>query len=332
MSNEPLALSVTTNLIPFSALTSGSSVGDTLYWTGTEWETQTSFIFADNVFRISDNLDATKKLALDISYVPTATTTTMIAPNYNGILPARLNNSIYLGNPTYVTTGASNVFLGVDAGIAQTTSWGNVLIGHQAMSDADFGEECVAIGYQSQRYNASYGNTSIGFQTLINNETGNSCTAVGHGALYGSTVNSNIGIGFAAGAGITTGRWCIGLGTSTMTAACTGDGNIAIGHLGLSSLTNGTYNTTLGFLTATNLTTGASNTAIGSYIAMDSNARTGAIVIGSGATSRNLNHSITLGNATVEGAVVAATGDLAATHTISIKIGDNVYRLLARNP
>jgi hypothetical protein len=42
--------------------------------------------FADNVFRIQDNADATKQLAFEVSGIATATTRTLTAPNFNGTI------------------------------------------------------------------------------------------------------------------------------------------------------------------------------------------------------------------------------------------------------
>lgn len=42
--------------------------------------------FADNVFRIKDNSDDTKKLAFEVSTITTATTRTLTAPNYDGTI------------------------------------------------------------------------------------------------------------------------------------------------------------------------------------------------------------------------------------------------------
>lgn len=45
--------------------------------------------FADNLFRVTDNADATKKMAFEVSGITTATTRTYTSPNFNGILQLR---------------------------------------------------------------------------------------------------------------------------------------------------------------------------------------------------------------------------------------------------
>ena len=72
--------------------------------------------FADNVFEVTDNGDATKKLAFECSGITTATTRTLTVPNASGTLPLlslaqtwsalqSFDSSIAIGGGTPATTG-----------------------------------------------------------------------------------------------------------------------------------------------------------------------------------------------------------------------------------
>lgn len=83
ISNDKLVNSSIT--IDGNAVALGGSVsitGANLTWTGTQ-------TFIDNKFLVADNLDTTKKLALQISNITTGTTRTLTAPDASGTIATR---------------------------------------------------------------------------------------------------------------------------------------------------------------------------------------------------------------------------------------------------
>lgn len=66
----------------------GPSAGDTLRWDAGNswWAVVSGTSYADNVFRVYDNADATKLLAFELSGVTTGTTRTLTVPNASGTI------------------------------------------------------------------------------------------------------------------------------------------------------------------------------------------------------------------------------------------------------
>jgi hypothetical protein len=89
ITNAMLAGSITNDKLVNSSITidgnavslggSVSITGADLTWSGTQ-------TFIDNKLLIADNIDSTKKLALQISNIATSTTRTLTAPNANGVI------------------------------------------------------------------------------------------------------------------------------------------------------------------------------------------------------------------------------------------------------
>lgn len=105
----------------------------------------------------------------------------------------------------------SNVFLGINSGLANTPSGlyngqNNIFIGYQAGSLNVSGYSHTFTGTQSGNNNTTGNyNTGYGVQSLYTNSTGSFNVAMGNSALASVTGNSNTGIGYAAGTSVTTG-------------------------------------------------------------------------------------------------------------------------------
>jgi hypothetical protein len=99
------------------------------------------------------------------------------------------------------TTGNLNVFMGNAAGQANTTGVWNTAIGQYAMGNTTTGAYNTAVGRGSLSSNVGgSSNTAIGEGALQSATSANQNTAVGSGALYNNTSgNTNVAIGNAAG-------------------------------------------------------------------------------------------------------------------------------------
>lgn len=188
-----------------------------------------------------------------------------------------------------LTSGGSNILLGQSAGLLHKTGVGIIAIGANALGNSVSTNYAIAIGIDSQRYQAnttSSFNTSVGFNSLagtIGNSTGVNNNAFGAYSLQLlTTANNNCAFGHYSGNTTTTGgnnvfsgaysgRYANGsqnvylgynagqgsLGTNT------GSLNNAIGSGSLVAITTGQYNTVLGHAAGNAVTTGTGNIFIG---------------------------------------------------------------------
>lgn len=141
--------------------------GDTLPGGGTE--------FADNVFRVTDNGDATKKLGFEVSAVTTATTRTATVPNRNFTFDQIESN---------VTTASG----GVSYGVLHQTSTSTVKISNTLKIDNSSGADYVSIVSNPSSQGSLY---------VLNNNTGDS-----YGITVTQTGTSGAAIrAFATGTG-----------------------------------------------------------------------------------------------------------------------------------
>ena len=120
-------------------------------------------------------------------------------------------------NAGVVNTGVNNTFMGVSAGVVNSSGANNVAMGYQALYANVTATQCTAVGSE-----AGYSNTN------------SSLTAVGYRALYASTAGFATALGSNAGMSITTGEGnvCIGNTAGSYTnLTTTGGNNIFIGDL-----------------------------------------------------------------------------------------------------
>ncbi len=224
-----------------------SDTRDINVYDGISWVPVGGSVFADNVFRIQDDVDATKQLAFECVNITGGNTRTMIVPDNSGILPTTPSlNSLATGATNYTFTGFDNTLYGIGCGVALTTGYDNTCIGNQALAVGDTCRENVAIGYRSMFKNESgYDNVAVGFLTLFNNIAGESNVAVGYYSLGSTTSSNNTGVG-----------------TSTLTSNTIGIENVAVGSLSTANSVNASNNTAVGFRTLYS-TASSDNTAVG---------------------------------------------------------------------
>ena len=126
----------------------------------------------------------------------------------------------------------SNVAVGRDALVANTSGAANVACGRAALSYNTTGDQNTAVGLQSlDRNTTGTKNTGCGTHSLRYHQTGDQCVGVGDHSLYNLTSGSNvIGIGFESG----TASSPSGALTDESNIVCIGDDNITAAHVEVS--------------------------------------------------------------------------------------------------
>jgi len=163
-------------------------------------------------------------------------------------------------------TNSSSVFLGTNAGINISSGTSNVGVGVLSLNALTTGMRNTAMGYGSLRLSAySTDNLAVGSQALWVNTTGSYNTASGSYALWSNTIgNHNTATGHQA-LFTFTGSNNTAVGDSALrgNAGSTGSNNTAVGYQALYQSTSGNYNVAIGHAALANNTTGSNNVAIG---------------------------------------------------------------------
>ena len=307
-------------------LTSGSAAGNTPYWNGSSWVTNTSNLF-NNGGNIgigtaipTEKLDITGKVkasgtvtAGTVTYpnahgsanqVLTTTgsgTLTWTTPSSSGVPYTGATQGVDLGAYDLMVNGLtigrgrggelSNTAIGISALNSNTTGSGNTASGYRALVNSTTGSNNTATGREALSANTTgSANTSFGRSALLLNTTGGANTATGYSALILNTTG---------GANTATGSEALYNNT-------TGNGNTAIGFSALNINTTGGDNTALGATTLRANTTGSNNTAIGNGADVGSGALTNATALGNGAIVAASNN-IQLGNTSVTNVKTSGT-------------------------
>jgi len=214
-----------------------------------------------------------------------------------------------VGSTLTTSADASINTLTVGLGGGQVAS--NVAIGYQALLSNTTSTLQTAVGYQALKNTTGGNNTGVGYQALLNNVAGNGNTAVGRSALQNGTSDQNTAVGYAAlnsntGIGSTAVGYSsfssattggnTGLGNQTGQAVTTATGNTLIGNAAGYTNITGNYMTAVGNNAARNAT-GTSITAIGVYAAYSSTG-TDIVGVGIGALQSNTSgsYNVAVGN------------------------------------
>ena len=116
--------------------------------------------------------------------------------------------NLYLKSTSHATKGRvfiqcdslSNIGLGSESLIANTTGLNNTALGLNSLHDNLTGQANTAIGVSALHGNISgNGNTAVGLDSLYSNPTGTNQVAVGVKALFFNTGYGNVALGFQAG-------------------------------------------------------------------------------------------------------------------------------------
>jgi len=270
-------------------LTSGSAAGNTPFWNGSTWVTNTSNIF-NNGENIgigtavpTEKLDITGKLKAS----GTVTAGTVTYPNTHGSANQVLTTT---GSGTLTWTTAS---VGVPySGATQAVDLGAYDLKVNGLTvGRGLGNEVSnsAIGNVALNSNTTgSGNTATGYRALRNTTTGSNNTATGSEALSANTTGSNnTAIGRSALLLNTTGSRNTALGDSSMLKNTTGSFNTATGYLSLSSNTTGEFNTAYGSYSMEKNTSGSENIAFGGQAFRNNTTGSFNVAVGTGTLGSN---------------------------------------------
>jgi hypothetical protein len=304
-------------------LTNGSAAGNTPFWNGSAWVTNTSNIFNNGgdigigTAVPTEKLDVTGKVKAS----GTVTAGTVTYPNTHGsanqVLTTTGSGTLtwttpsggvpYTGATQSVNLGAydlkvngltvgrgngneaSNTAIGNVALNSNTTGSGNTATGNRALINTTTGSNNTATGSEALSANTTGSdNTSFGRSALLLSTTGSSNTATGQSALRDNTTGgSNTATGARALESNTTGSKNTAIGESSMLKNTTGSFNTATGHLSLSSNTTGEFNTAYGSYSMEKNTTGSENIAFGGEAFRNNTTGSFNVAVGTGTLGSN---------------------------------------------
>ena len=243
------------------------------------------------------------------------------------------------------STGSSNVFIGINAGAADTTGFENTFVGKNAGksntggignsfygvnagSSNTIGNHNVFVGEDAGVSNTSGANNSfVGHDAGSNNVSGGSNSFYGSQAGFSNTANGNSFFGASAGAINTTGQQncmfginagfdqstgsynCF-FGASAGTSSSTGDANVCLGNFAGGFNTTGSNNIFVGANTGNSISGESQNTLVGD----SANGYPGNV----NSTAIGANARVTASNSLVLGSISGVNG---ATADTSVGIG-----------
>lgn len=209
--------------------------------------------------------------------------------------------------------GRYNTFIGMSAGLSNTSGNLNVFVGNEAGRNNTVGDQNTFVGAPAGQHNTSgFHNTFIGTGTGEANTTGSYNSFVGcdsglgnisgvRNSFFGvsaggrnSTGNNNSCLGYSAGYANLTGHGNTAIGTLALNANTTGGYNTAIGYgalydLDITADDNSGHNVAIGYNTGRGIVTGTGNTIIGSYVTGLAAALTNNIILADGNGSQRIN-------------------------------------------
>ncbi|MBI9037238.1 MAG: hypothetical protein JEY97_03825 [Bacteroidales bacterium] len=171
-------------------------------------------------------------------------------------------------------TNASNIFLGMDAGINDNGNNFNTALGIESLKENTEGTCNTATGYKALAGNINGNkNTAFGVNSLSANTMGANNVAVGYRASYYNTTGySNTSLGTKALFRSTYQHNIVAIGDSALmsngfggTLSTHGSENTAVGSKALYANTLGNQNTAIGIGSLIENTEGKDNTAVGAY-------------------------------------------------------------------
>jgi trimeric autotransporter adhesin len=274
---------------PTGLLIAGSAPGNTPYWNGASWITNSS-----NIFNNGGNVGVgttTPSAKLDIAGTlkvadGTQGTGKVLTSDANGLASWATPNSGWSLTGNNGTIDGTNFIGTIDdrpfnvrvnnekAGMINSSSAGNTFYGYQSgnstvvgpgNSNNSIGSANTANGYQAFKNNVSgYWNVANGYQALFNNSDGRQNIAIGYQTLYANTQGySNTASGYQALYFNTVGSLNTANGYQSLAFNTSGTSNTANGSEALRSNTSGYSNSAIGAQSLYANLSGYFNTAVG---------------------------------------------------------------------
>jgi len=201
--------------------------------------------------------------------------------NGNRVIAVKSDNNTFIGMNAGLlnSTGESNTALGLNALSSITSGGYNTAVGESALSSNTSGFSNIANGSNALKFNTTgHSNIAIGVSALLNNTTKSDLVAIGDSALYSNSIGAtsafeaikNTAIGSKALFSNTTGYFNTAIGNSALQNNTTGYENTANGFQALLMNTTGSANSANGYGALQTNSSGDGNTANG-YTALYSN-------------------------------------------------------------
>jgi hypothetical protein len=245
----------------------GSAPGNTTYWNGTTWVTNST-----NLFNNGGNIGINTTTPIAMLHVKGSANGSQLIvdgsntqSNNQPLIRLRRNNGldvlwIHSDDP-------SNVFVGVEAGV-NNAGTDNTGLGSGTLRDNTTGSSNTAVGLHAMYVNTTgSNNTAVGIDAMVSNMQGDSNIAVGNFAL-----NNNVGGRTNTATGVNTlgfntnGNLNTAYGSNALRGNLTGNGNTAIGFDALSGNATGSFRTGLGYNSNSAGSAFSNNTGVGSHV------------------------------------------------------------------
>jgi hypothetical protein len=209
----------------------------------------------------------------------------------NQSLRFRVNNT-WSGEMNPVTR---NLFLGLNAGISNTTGHSNIAIGTDALKINTNRSNLVAVGDSAMYWNGSVtfasweatGNSAFGSKALFSNVGGFNNTGNGFMSLYTNQGSSNTAIGYRSIFSNEMGNSNTASGVEALFSNYSGSLNTAEGYQALYFNTSGNFNTASGYRALFYNTSGLSNCAYGTRALYRNTAQSNLVAVGDSALYYN---------------------------------------------
>ena len=188
------------------------------------------------------------------------------------------------------TTGHTNVGIGVNCLFSNTSGYNNTAIGTSSLASNTSGRGIVSVGYDALYNNTGNYNTAVGMSALRENLGGIVNTAIGYNSGINITNTGNTSVGANSLRGITGGSYNTAIGYLAMgtTTTGSGSGNTAVGYVAGNNISSGNRNVCVGQEAGRYITSGTNNIIIG-YIA-------GSFAGGPGGSITTQSNQIIMGN------------------------------------
>lgn len=247
--------------------------------------------------------------------------------------PASNGNNVFIGsniaNYTMSPSGgpanyaSTNLVIGYDAFLANTTGYGNLGLGGNVLLANTTGFNNIAIGIGCLQHNTTgLENTMVGLDAGVNNTTGGINTIVGTDAFFDNTTGSgNSFLGHRSIESNTTGNFNAGVGNFVLGSNTTATGNSAMGYAGLNDVTTGSYNSSIGFNTGRGISSGQYNTILGAQVAGLPAGLTQAVIIATGDGVSRADYGYSIGSGWTLTGVVKSTVYTVATLPSAATVG-----------